>query len=78
MLFTHLPVTMRTSPSAAIPAGPYTNALLDYGVAFRTPSIVQTQSATANNYAIVAYNGFGATYIPTTWYGANIPLSAEL
>lgn len=78
MLFTHLPVTMRTSPTATIPSAPYTNALLDYGISFRTPSVVQTQSATANNYAIVAYNGYSATYIPTTWYGANILLSAEL
>lgn len=78
MLFTHLPVTMRAAPTASIPSGPYTNALLDYGIAFRTPSIVATQSATANNYAIIAYNGYSATYIPTTWYGASIPLSAEL
>lgn len=78
MLFTHLPVTMRTAPTATIPAGPYTNALLDYGIAFRTPSIVSTQSATPNNYAIVAYNGYTNTYIPTTWYGANIQLSSEL
>jgi hypothetical protein len=78
MLFTHLPTTMRVAPTATIPAGPYTNALLDYGIAFRTPSIVQTQSSTTNNYAIVAYNDITYTYIPTTWYGPNIQLSAEL
>lgn len=77
-LFAYFPVDMRAVPAATLPPAPYTNALLDYGVAFRTPSIVQVNAMTTKAMAIVAYNGFVATYIPTTWYGGAFSLSAEL
>ena len=77
-LFAYFPVEMRAIPNATLPPAPYTNALLDYGVAFRTPSVVQVNALTTRAMAIVAYNGFVATYIPTTWYGGAFSLSAEL
>lgn len=77
-LFAYFPVEMRAIPNATLPPAPYTNALLDYGVAFRTPSVVQVNAMTTRAMAIVAYNGFVATYIPTTWYGGAFLLSAEL
>lgn len=78
MLFANFPVEMRAVPVATLPPAPYTNALLDYGVAFRTPSVVQANAITTKAFVIVAYNGFVATYTPTTWYGGAFSLSAEL
>ncbi len=77
-LYFNYPNEMRVTPSITVPPAPWTNALLDYGVAFRTPSTVQVNAATPKSFVIVAFNGYSATYIPTTWYGANFRLNAEL
>ena len=77
-LWGSFPVEMRTAPAVDLPAAPWTNSLLDYGVAFRTPSNLQAQAVTPRTLVILAYNGYSATYIPTTWYGGTFGLRAEL
>lgn len=78
MLFYNFPVEMRVVPALTVPPAPWTNTLLDYGVSFRTPSNVAGQAITKKTLIILAYNGYSATYIPTTWYGGNFQLNAEL
>lgn len=78
MLFGFFPVQMRVTPAVGIPPAPWTNSLLDYGVAFRTPSNLQVNAITPTCLTIVAYNGYSATYIPTTWYGGRFVASAEM
>lgn len=78
--YVYLKTNMRSAPVATFPPAPWTNSVLNYGLALYTPTNLAAQSSTTTSYTFIAYGGFSvaANANGTTWYGGNFILSSEL